>query len=155
VPDFVLLPITNIASDIELKTYKIQSFTDEPELEFRTNQRRLQNIRQEQDDRERGVQDDNELFEPDINMIRNAIEDYAAVNPGEPLDGQRAFDDVSLGFPQGIRERDYMEALATIRPRNRRARRARRVAIAQQDVDRFQRQLEGADDEFEPEEEDD
>ena len=155
VPDFVLLPITNIASDIELKNYKIQSFTDEPELEFRANQRRLQNLRQEQEDRNSREQDDTELFRPDINMIKNAIEDYAAVNPGEPLDGQRAFDDVSLKFTQGIPERDYMEALARIRPRTRRARRARRVALAQQDIDRYQRQLEGADDEFEPEEEED
>ena len=171
VPDFVLLPITNIASDIELKNYKLQSFTDEPEREFRENQRRLQNLRQAQDDRERGVQDDEELFEqPNFRTLREAIEDYAAVNPGEPLDGQRAFEDISSAFIQPITDMEYMDALATIRARTRPARRARRVALAQQELEgvrrralertnarraRMARQLEGADDEFEPEEEDD
>jgi len=175
VPDFVLLPLANIESDINLKNYKIQSFTDEPELEFRANQRRLQNLRQEQDDRERGVQDDEELFEqPNFRTLRQAIEDYAAVNPDEPLDGQRAFEDISSAFNQPITDREYMDALATIRARTRPARRARRVALAQQDIEglegvrrraserldnfrraRMARQLEGADDEFQPEEEDD
>lgn len=171
VPDFVLLPITNIVSDIELKNYKLQSFTDEPEREFRENQRRLQNLRQAQDDRERGVQDDEELFEqPNFITLRQAIEDYAAVNPGEPLDGQRAFEDISSAFIQPITDREYMDALATIRARTRPARRARRVALAQQELEgvrrralertdarraRMARQLEGADDEFQPEEEDD
>jgi hypothetical protein len=135
VPDFVLLPISNIADDMKLSNYRIQSFTDEPELEFMRDQKRRFELLQEQDDRNRPVQDDDELFEFDAAALRRAIQDYATVNPNVRLDTQEAFEDVSSAFTIPPTERQYMDALAQLRPRNRAQRQARNVAIAQQEVD--------------------
>jgi hypothetical protein len=171
VPDFVILPINNIASDMRLGNYRIQAFTNDPKLEFRRDQARRAQLQREEDERNREVQDDAELFgdeegeegdedeesagegrPPVKTTLREAIEDYALVNPNERLDTQRAYDDISMSLIRQPNERQYMRALSRIRPTTNTARRAREVARAQRQVDRFARRqvknIEGAEDEF-------
>lgn len=145
-PDFVLLPISNILSDMELSNYRIQSFTDDPQLETMRKQNRIANLIQEQEDAARPVQDDDELFGFDRTALRRAMEDYARVNPGERLDTQRAFDDISSAFARRPTAEEYMDVLARIRPRNQQARRARQAARAQQDIDDEAEMLEDEED---------